>query len=143
MLDMKDEELMVTFKEGDEKAFKKLVDKYRDRLIRYMGKYIKDYDRAEELCQELFIRVCKNVKNYSVKSKLATYLYRIAFNLSYNEIRNRYRRKTDAMESVYVSDNITPEFLHVRSEMGRAIRNRISLLSPKYKEVVMMCGVAI
>ncbi|NEP85319.1 MAG: sigma-70 family RNA polymerase sigma factor [Okeania sp. SIO3B3] len=143
-----DEVLMLAFQNGDEQAFEYIVKRYKVKLFNYINKYIKDLDRSEEIAQEVFIRVYRSKDRYKIKAKFSTYIYRIALNLAYNEVRNRNRRKTDLQDEfddksfdLNVRENDTPEKIYERKEVEKIVNQEISNLSGKYKDVILLCDI--
>ncbi len=85
-------QLMLRFQRGDENAFKQLFDVYKVQLLNFIYRYCQDRRVAEELAQEVFLRVYKNAASYRPDAKFSTWVYRIATNVCLNEIRSsRYR----------------------------------------------------
>ncbi len=144
-----DEVLMLSFKSGNEEAFEEIVRRYKNKLFNYIYKYINDLERSEEITQEVFIRVYRSRERYKIKAKFSTYIYRIALNLAYNEVRNRNRRKTDlqnefddkTFEYRGSSEEITPEKLYEKKEVASIINKEINDLSDKYKDVILLCDI--
>ncbi len=143
-----DEILMLSFKSGEEKAFEEIVKRYKTKLFNYIYKYISDVERSEEITQEVFIRVYRSRDRYKIKAKFSTFIYRIALNLAFNEVRNRNRRKTDPhdeFDDKIFNDKIkeynTPEKLYERKEVEIIVNQEISNLSSKYKDVILLCDI--
>jgi RNA polymerase sigma-70 factor (ECF subfamily) len=136
-----DEYLMIAFCDGDDQAFAEIVRRYKDRIVSYIYKYTRDLERSEEIAQEVFIRVFRSRDRYSVKAKFSTFIYRIAMNLSYNEVRDRKRRKTDATEDfpTLSREKDNPELRVTKDETERLVLQGINKLPPRYREVVMLC----
>lgn len=135
---------MLSFCDGDERAFGELVNRYKDKLVNYIYRYIGDYDRAEEICQEVFVRVYKSRDRYKVKAKFSTFIYRIALNLSYNEVRDRNRRKTDPTDEfsdLRMKDMNTPDVIYEKDETQRIIHREIASLKEKYRDVIILCDI--
>ena len=86
--------LMLEFKNGAISAFEKLVERYEERVINIIYRFIGDRDEAEDLAIEVFLRVYKAAKSYEAKAKFATWLYKITTNLCLNEIRKRAKLQT-------------------------------------------------
>ena len=86
-----DEELVRLFIEGKERAFNELMGRYSRRIVNYVYRIIGDRDRAEDLLQDTFIRVYRNIDRFDQKRKFSTWLYTIATNLAKNELRNTGR----------------------------------------------------
>lgn len=135
---------MLAFQGGDERAFTVLVERYQNRLYNYIFRYTYDADRSEEIAQEVFIRVFRSRDRYQVTAKFATYIYRIALNLAFNESRNKRRRKTDAVDDFAAASAPTaenPEELLDRGETETAIWREIEALPDRYRDVVVLCDV--
>ena len=81
---------MLAFQAGDVDAFNLLLDQYRDIVIGYLYRFVRDHAAAEELAQEVFMRVCQ-ARNYQPTAKFRTWLFRIATNLALNWVRDRRR----------------------------------------------------
>lgn len=143
-----DELLMLSFKAGDESAFDEIVKRYKTRLFNYIYKYISDIERSEEITQEVFIRVYRSRERYKIKAKFSTFIYRIALNLAFNEVRNRNRRKTDLQDEFddklfthKQGENSTPEKIYEKKELEIILNKEISNLSSKYKDVILLCDI--
>ncbi len=85
--------LMLRVKNDDAAAFEQLVERYQGRVIRLMNSWVGNKDHAEDLAQEVFMRVYRSRKSYEPTAKLSTWLFRIANNLANNAVRDRSRRK--------------------------------------------------
>jgi len=87
-----DDELMLRCKNGDKSAFELIVDRHRGSLVNFISRMGIDYETAEDLAQETFIRMYRAAPRYKVGSaKFTTWMYHIASNLCKNELRNRGR----------------------------------------------------
>jgi len=80
-----------SFLGGDERAFQELVERYQTRLLNFIYRTIGDRERAEDLVQEVFIRVYRHLHRFDRSKKFSTWAYTIASNLAKNELRNRSR----------------------------------------------------
>jgi len=88
-----DAELMTRCKDGDMTAFDILIHRHKTPLVNFIYRFIGDPDSAEDLAQETFIRVYRNIDRYRHDmAGFRTWMYRIASNLCKNELRNRSRR---------------------------------------------------
>ena len=136
-----DEDLMVKCGKGDMSAFELLVRRYQTPLINYIHRSIDDYQRAEDLSQETFLRVFKNASRYKPTASFKSWLYTIATNLCRNELRNRSRRNicfledlVEEGEDVYHTDimrdtRYLPDLLVEKKEQRQIIRKALSQLS--------------
>src|ERR1041385_5938125 len=86
-----DSGVVEAFLSGDERAFQELVERYQTRLLNFVYRTIGDRERAEDLAQEVFIRVYRHLHRFDRTKKFSTWAYTIASNLAKNELRNRSR----------------------------------------------------
>ncbi len=88
---LEDGRVVQTFLDGDAAAFTELVVRYQTRLLNFIYRTIGDRERAEDLVQEVFIRVYRHLHRFDQSKKFSTWIYTIASNLAKNELRNRSR----------------------------------------------------
>jgi RNA polymerase sigma-70 factor (ECF subfamily) len=93
ILSLSDEDLMARVAEEDERAFPELVRRYQGRVTNLVSRVLNDRECADDLAQEVFVRVFVHRRNYRRGSKFSTWLFTIAANLAKNEIRRRVRRR--------------------------------------------------
>lgn len=86
-----DLELMRRSRDGDDDAFAAIVDRYKDPLVNYLTHLVRSRDRAEELAQEGFVRLYRNLASYRDQERVGPYLFRIATNLVVSEARRQKR----------------------------------------------------
>lgn len=84
--------LMVRVRQDDPGAFEELVEKYQHRLVAVLQHVVGHADEAEDLAQEVFLRIYRARKKYRARSKFSTWLFTIANNLALNFLRNRQRK---------------------------------------------------
>src|SRR6267142_1635324 len=93
-----DAEVMLRVKTGDESAFTYLVQKYRRQMVGFMYRMCHNPAAAEELAQEVFLRVYRSRESYEPSAKFNTWLYRIATNLAVNYARDtRHERPENTL----------------------------------------------
>jgi RNA polymerase sigma-70 factor, ECF subfamily len=88
-----DVQLMLRVKMGDEDAFTRLVSGYQDRLVSIFANLVGNQETAEDLAQEVFLRIYRARHGYQPNAKFSTWVFRIANNLASNSRRSRNRRK--------------------------------------------------
>lgn len=88
-----DVRLMLRVKDDDAQAFEELMLRYQDRLVGVLGHLVNGSDLAEDLAQDVFLRVYRARKNYKPGAKFSTWLFTIANNVAKNAIRTLSRRK--------------------------------------------------
>lgn len=92
-----DVRLMLRVRDGDEKAFSQLIQNYQDRIVGIFSHVLNDHEAAEDLAQEVFLRVYKTRRGYQPTAKFSTYVFHIANNLASNTRRKKGRQKEVAM----------------------------------------------
>ncbi|MFQ5963388.1 MAG: RNA polymerase sigma factor [Candidatus Scalinduaceae bacterium] len=81
--------LMLEFQEGHKASFEKLMDKYYKRVMNLIYRFVGNKEVAEDLTQDVFVKVYKNARLYKPKAKFQTWLYQIAKNTCLNELRKK------------------------------------------------------
>src|SRR5271169_411547 len=94
-----DAALMLRVKHGDIDAFEQLVQKYKHPIVNVIYRMLHDMDEAEDLAQNVFIRVFQSAGRYEVSAKFSTWIFTIARRLCLNEIRRRGRHPAESLES--------------------------------------------
>ena len=90
--------LMLRVRDDDDAAFADLVERFQHRLVGVMHHLVGNADEAEDLAQEVFLRVYRIRKKYTPKAKFSTWLFTIANNLALNALRDRKRRPVLPLE---------------------------------------------
>lgn len=101
-LESSDNELITGFLNGENTAFNYIVLKYQKRIYSVIRKMVQNHDDADDITQEVFVKLYGSLKNFRGESALFTYLYKIAVNFSLNHIkRNKINRdKTVQVENI-------------------------------------------
>jgi len=136
IVSLSDEDLMARVAEDDERSYTELVRRYQGRVTNLISRVLNDRNGADDLSQEVFVRVFVHRRNYRRGSKLSTWVFTIAANLAKNEIRRRVRRRnwfsldalTDVLQDsmIQLSDPAEGreaglEREQLQGEVGRAI----------------------
>jgi len=145
-----DAEIMLRVREGDDAGFDVLIAKYRRAIVHFMYRMVHNQAVAEELAQEVFLRVYRSRATYRAEARFSTWLYRIATNLGVNHARdtkheraasNIYLDQPDAETGTTpdVADS-TPliESTMVRNERMAAIRAQVMALPERQRNAVLM-----
>jgi len=90
--------LMLRVKRGDRAAFAELVEKYKQPVMNFVYRSLRDETEAEDLAQNVFLQVYKSRSRYKQTAKFSTWLFTIARNLCLNELRRRYRHPAESIE---------------------------------------------
>lgn len=84
---------MLAFKDGRQEAFAELVGRNEAKVFSMIYRLVGEHSQAEDLTQEVFLRVFRTAKRYQPMAKFSTWLYRIAANVALNSIRAQRKRK--------------------------------------------------
>ena len=97
---------MLDVKAGDEQSFALLLHRYRTPLVNFLYRMVRNREQAEDLAQEVFIRVYRARADYVPSAKFTTWLFRIATNLALNSIRDtRHQRMEVSLDAPVTADS--------------------------------------
>jgi RNA polymerase sigma-70 factor (ECF subfamily) len=145
-----DADLMLRAQSGDMAAFDALVMKFRRPLVGFMFRMARNQAVAEELAQEVFLRVYRSRDTYAAEAKFSTWLYRIATNLALNHIRDTRHERAEVTASIDEPDEETGRTLDVadahptaeqemlQAERVRQIRAQVDSLPERQRLAVVM-----
>ena len=147
---LSDAEIMLRVAAGDEAGFGLLVEKYRRQMVHYMFRMVHNQAIAEELAQEVFLRVYRARASYRAEAKFSTWLYRIATNLGVNHARDT--RHERGAQTIYldqpdpetgISPDVADSTPSVEQDMVResrlaAIRKHVMALPERQRTAVLM-----
>ena len=145
-----DAAIMLRVAAGDESGFNFLVEKHHRAMIHFLFRMVRNQAVAEELAQEVFLRVYRSRSSYRAEAKFTTWLYRIATNLAVNHARDT--RHERAAQNVYLDapdeetgstpdvadDEPTVEQHLLRDERMAAIRKHVMALPERQRMAVLM-----
>jgi RNA polymerase sigma-70 factor, ECF subfamily len=101
-----DVQLMLDVKAGDPQSFELLLQRYRTPLVNFLYRMVRSREQAEDLAQEVFLRVYRAREDYEPSAKFTTWLFRIATNLALNSVRDhRYQKLEISMDAPIVADS--------------------------------------
>ncbi len=93
-----DVRVMLRVRDDDPSAFAEIVELFQHRLVTILHHLVGNLEEAEDLAQEVFLRVYRNRKKYHPKAKFSTWLFTIANNLALNTLRSRQRKPVVRLE---------------------------------------------
>ena len=147
---MVDADVMLRVKDGDDAAFEYLALKFRRPMLSFMYRMARNSSVAEELVQEVFLRVYRSRATYNAEAKFSTWLYRIATNLAVNHARDTKYEKPELSVSIDEPDSETGQTLDLsdgaptaeqvllRRERLAAIRQHVHNLPERQRIAVLM-----
>lgn len=145
-----DAEIMLRLKAGELECFDYLMNKYRRPIVHFMYRMVHNQAIAEEMAQEVFLRVYRSRETYRAEARFTTWLYRIATNLAVNHARDTKNERTaptvhldepdpetGSMHDV-ADETPTIEADMVRAERMRAIKAHVMALPERQRSAVLM-----
>src|SRR5256886_5165953 len=134
--------------QDDESAFAQLVRRWQGPIQRLCGRMTGDLHRGEDVAQEAFARVFAKRKDYQSSGKFSTWLWRIALNLCYDELRRRQRREESSLDGMcgeavaalegFVAPEPSPDKSLVEQERNELVRRALMQLSEAYRTVLVL-----
>jgi len=143
---LSDKDILFNLVDEDIESYSILVDRYKNRLLNFVYRFVKDFDVAEDIVQETFLRVYRKRHNYKAIANFSTWIFTIAGNLAKSELRRRKRWKffsldayNDNEKKFELPDNgIKPDRAASVSILDENIQNAIDKLQDKYKESLIL-----
>ncbi|HXF82680.1 MAG TPA: sigma-70 family RNA polymerase sigma factor [bacterium] len=140
MDDAEDQALIEAFKRGEESAFTALVIKYREPVYRIARRIVRSHEDAADVAQEVFIRAHRALPRFAGRSRLRTWLFRIAVNLCLDLAARRSRDVLSGLRELRwaPSPHDNPVELSERRELGEAVGGAIDALPPRQRAMVVL-----
>ncbi len=136
-----DEQLMLILGQGQTQALAELIKRYQSRAMGLVYRNLRNWDLAEDLAQEAFLRVFRAAKRYRPEARFSTWFYRIVANLCTDEVRKSMRRGTENADSLdYVAGHSDhdPVVAHHRKEKQEAVQRAIDQLNERERMAVIL-----
>ena len=142
--------LMLRVKRGDRAAFTGLVEKYKQPVLNFVFRSLRDEAEAEDVAQNVFLQVYKSRARYERTAKFSTWLFTIAANLARNHFRWRARHPNVSLDaenpeteqslgSTLPADGPAPNEEALAAERARAVRVAVGKLPEDLREAIVLC----
>jgi RNA polymerase sigma-70 factor, ECF subfamily len=147
---MDDAEVVASFLDGEERAFQELVERYQTRLLNFIYRTIGDREKAEDLVQEVFIRVYRHIQRFDRSKKFSTWVYTIASNLAKNELRNRSRNPLVLFQTIkngwedeerplqFEDTTARPDDLYRKRHLRELVQETVAKLPEHHRQVFVL-----
>ena len=129
---------------GDRRAFGQLVDAYQRRVYAIAFGIVRDRDEAWDVAQEAFVKAYQNLSRFEGSSAFYTWLYRIAYNVSIDHVRDRQRRRATQDEPETLHERAVgagpehPETVRDRKELARVLEAAMAQVSEKHRAIIVL-----
>jgi RNA polymerase sigma-70 factor, ECF subfamily len=146
-----DAALMLRVKRGDRAAFTELVEKYKQPVMNFVFRTLRDEAESEDLAQNVFLQVYKSRARYQRTAKFSTWLFTIARNLCLNELRRRSRHPAESLEETNPENEdqprqqfedksqIAPPEKLLHSELAKKIDEALVELPENQRSALLLC----
>src|SRR5688572_9387573 len=129
--------------QDDAEAFATLVERWEGPIQNLCTRMLGDAHRGEDLAQDAFTRVFARRKDYEPRGKFSTFLWRVALNLCYDELRRRERRRETAFEfdeheDDCASQELPPDVFLAHEEATASVRSALMKISETYRSVLVL-----
>jgi len=145
MQNLKDEEIMLKYQEGEPGAMDELLGRYKNPLYRFAFRLTGNIAEAQDITQEVFLRVHQHRYDYRPLGKFSTWIFSIAHNLAVSGLRKRKRfviwpRKEDESEELkeFPSSDPSPEEVVAENEISALVRNSVQGLPFLQREALIL-----
>lgn len=144
---LEDDKFVKRATEGDQDAYKQLMDKYQKPLYFHVLKMVRNHEQVEDLVQEAFMKAFNNLNSYNTNYAFSTWLYRITTNHTIDYLRKKKLKTTsindpvktrDGEMEIQISDDAETDRSIIRKERKEIIHNAINDLPKKYRRVIEM-----
>jgi len=145
-----DSGVVSAFLEGESRAFDELVNRYQNRLLNFVYRTTGDRERAEDLVQEVFVRVYRHIHRFDRSRKFSTWIYTIASNLAKNELRNRSRNPLVLFQTIrrnwedddrplqFEDPGTRPDDLYRKRHLREVVEDAVEKLPPHHRNVFVL-----
>lgn len=141
-----DHALMEKISAGDHQAFRTLVERHQHAVVGTVSKMLGNAAEAEDIAQQVFLRVWKNAKRYKPDAKFTTYLFTITRNLVFNETRRTSRKREVSADALEEQSHLTlpdrgeiqPDAELLRNELQAAVDHAIAALPEAQRTAVIL-----
>ena len=140
MKEISDEHILnlLAEKATHERGFRLLMQTYQEPLYRHVRRLVIDHDDANDVIQNTFIKIFKNIERFEGKSKLFTWLYRIATNEAITFLNSKNRKETDTLDdpnAAHVANNLKADVFFDGDEIQIKLQQALATLPDKQKAV--------
>jgi RNA polymerase sigma-70 factor, ECF subfamily len=138
-----DQEIVAQCRNGDWEAFAKLVLKYQSRVLTLAARIVDNRSEAEDIAQDIFVKVFQSLHDFRGAARFSTWLYRITVNHCLNHLRRRTRQQQTLMVTepegwMQESSTTNPHKTLEQKERWALVQAKLQLLSPEHRTIVLL-----
>jgi RNA polymerase sigma-70 factor (ECF subfamily) len=138
-----DQDIVAQCRNGDREAFAKLVQKYQSRVLTLATRILDNRSEAEDVAQDIFVKVFQSLHEFRGASRFSTWLYRITVNHCLNYLRRRTRQQqtlvtAEPMDWMQESPTSNPHRTLEQKERWALVQAKLQVLSPEYRTILLL-----
>ena len=141
-----DSDLIKMIRSKAPRTYQELVKRYKSKLFAYLYRLVGNREEAEDILQNVFVKVYKNISHFDTKRKFSSWIYRIAHNEAVNFLKKRGRRHLVSLEDIETTkDKLetasiekSPVDSWLQKELKKEMQDALDKLPAKYKEVLIL-----
>jgi len=140
---LRDEELTQQIKKDDHLALSEVINRYQNKIFYYVLKMINNYDDAQDIVQQTFLKVYENIQGFDDERKFSSWIYRIAHNIAINQVKKNQRLvSVEAHHLDWLEDNHgeLEDFIEKkdREKLSQELIGFLDYIRPEYKEILIL-----
>jgi RNA polymerase sigma factor (sigma-70 family) len=136
-----EQQIVDRIRQRDAKAFAALVKQYKKLVFHIVQRLVSDADDMEDICQEVFIKVFRQINRFTFESRLSTWIARIAYSTAVDYLR-KYRKKNMMYEAqehdLQDTGDLSPEELLVQTDVSGYVRKLVDQLPEQYRLILTL-----
>lgn len=155
-MNLDEKKLLDLAKKGDVEAFESLVEAYQKKVYNIALRMVGNPDDAEEIAQEVFIRIFKSLKNFKGQAQFYTWIYRITSNVCLDELRKRKNKRVIYLDQEIANrdnelgrqigdESFAPDIFAEQNQLKKMINDALQQLPEKHRIILIMrdiCGMS-
>ena len=139
MIEQTTEEVLLTqWQQGEEEAFSQIVKTYLPKVVNLAYRYLKDRQLAEDIAQEIFLKLYRHPDAWKPISRFSTWLYRVTFNACTDQWRKKKKEPETGLEEQEIPVHDSPSSELITSETTQLVRQAIGSLPEDQKRIILL-----
>lgn len=138
---MEEKEIIDSIKKGNTQAFSFLVDSYQNLIFHVVRRILPEQMDAEDVCQEVFVKIYKNIGSFKYQSKLSTWIAKIAYFTALNHLKKKKKSEAhDDLESSFTiqTDADQPDEVLIKKNTAAYVNKLIERLPEQYRVILTL-----
>lgn len=136
-----DKDFVIRLKSGDKRAFEKLFTDYKNMIYTIVNRMVYNKNKVDDLVADIFVKVYQNIQRFDERSKLSTWMYRVAYNHCLDHIRKAKRDPLESYEPLdskfdLSSNSLDPEKTVLKGEREQVLYALVDSMPERYRMVL-------